>query len=84
MQAECASRDLEKALKTTQGATDGQMGLKTGVGLNVLIEAEEGGLRLTTTDLRTTISCLIPAQVSETGSSERGPRALPPRRTDVD
>ncbi len=63
----CRSRDLEKALRIAQGATNAQTNLKTGVGMNALLEATDGRLHITTTDLSVAITTQIEATVRRTG-----------------
>lgn len=63
----CRSRDLEKALRIAQGATSAPTSLKTGVGMNTLLEASDSRLQITTTDLSVAITTQIEATARRPG-----------------
>ena len=63
----CRSRDPEKALRIAQGATSAPTSLKTGVGMNTLLEASDSRLQITTTDLSVAITTQIEATARRPG-----------------
>ena len=86
----CRSRDLERALRLTQGGTNAQTSLRTGVGMNTLLEAHKGKLTISTTDLRVSIRTEIDVTVRREGRAsllhallQRVAAAMPEPMTEI-
>ncbi len=74
LKADCPRKELFEAVQTVGHAVSGRSSLP--ILSHILIQAEEGGLRLVATDLELGISCRINASVLEAGALTAPSRTL--------
>ncbi|MCC6731396.1 MAG: DNA polymerase III subunit beta [Chthonomonadales bacterium] len=74
LKATCARKDLFDGVQTVAHAVSGRSALP--ILSHVLVQAEEGGLRLSATDLQLSIALSIPATVEEPGALTATARVL--------